>query len=63
MVEVLSDVVNILEVVVDVDAVVALPAKVVAVRVDVDGLYVSGPVVSSTYRGVDAPATVFINGK
>ena len=42
--------------------VVAFPLKVEHVNVDVDGLYVSGPVVSSTYNGVDVPAVVVING-
>ena len=43
-------------------AVVAVPLNVVHVKVDVDGLYVNGVVVSSTYNGVDVPAVVLING-
>jgi hypothetical protein len=39
------------------------PLKVVAVTTDVDGLYVNNvPVVSSTYKGVEALPGVLING-
>ena len=38
------------------------PLNIEHVNVDVDGLYVNGPVVSSTYNGVDVPAVVVING-
>lgn len=42
-----------------VDAVVAFPENVVAVNTPVDGLYVSGPVTSSTYNCEALPAVVF----
>ena len=57
--------------VVDVVDVVALPVKAPVNVVDViagafktpvDGIYDNTPVVSSTYNGVDAPATDFMNG-
>ena len=44
-------------------AVVAVPLNVVHVNVDVDGLYVNGVVVLSTYNGVDVPGAVLINGR